>query len=611
MKYKLSLRIENISNMKNKLISIILLVFLAIFTSCSKINLFSKTETPHHYNILKIINDTMTNNPKYALELLNSIDQTTLEYDFSIQEFHEYQILLSEANYKNFINQTNYDEITKANKYFDSLSVQYPKNIDIRYLNAKSHYYKAVGLEELEKTKEAFNDYLKSLELLDEIYLKENKINEKLSNNIKHFKALIYTRLGDILYWHDVYNPAIECITNANKLFSEENNQNALSRNNIILAVIYGLNYNHDKALYHLSIADSILEANNVSTSLKNDIERVKASVMYNIGYKDDAFNSIIKQYKTLENPEQIMEAAGVLGDMYYSKKIYDSAIYYYEKYFPNNKFSKINAANNIIEISIITGDDELIAKYAPSLAEETNKEIMLSSIKTELSSLYHQYYTNKNDYKFYTKLFKHLILISIIAVVFFIFGLNLITLKKKRYNKEISEKSEYINLLQKKINNASSENKHIKLQIKNLEDEIIDIKNKNSINYISFEQKIESIKNQPIYKRLQDISTDSTIKTNTLYPDLQLTTFEQKELIELFNTTFDNGFSKIISEHSGLKYYDMLYFCLYIIGLDEKRISAVTGKTYNAIWNRTKKIQEILGSDKKIKDIIKKELNY
>ena len=35
------------------------------------------------------------------------------------------------------------------------------------------------------------------------------------------------------------------------------------------------------------------------------------------------------------------------------------------------------------------------------------------------------------------------------------------------------------------------------------------------------------------------------------------------------------------------------------------------TGKTYNAVWNRTKKIQEILGSDKNIKDIIKKELKY
>jgi hypothetical protein len=95
------------------------------------------------------------------------------------------------------------------------------------------------------------------------------------------------------------------------------------------------------------------------------------------------------------------------------------------------------------------------------------------------------------------------------------------------------------------------------------------------------------------------------------LYPDLQLNNIEQTDLIELFNNALDNGFNQILSEHSGLKHYDLLYFCLYIIGLDEKHISAVTGKTYNAVWNRTKKIQEILGSDKNIKDIIKKELKY
>ena len=121
----------------------------------------------------------------------------------------------------------------------------------------------------------------------------------------------------------------------------------------------------------------------------------------------------------------------------------------------------------------------------------------------------------------------------------------------------------------------------------------------------------IDSIKNNPLYKKLYDISINSNIKTNTLYPDLQLNNLEQKTLIELFNTTFDNGFNQIISDHNGLKYYDSLYFCLYIIGLDEKHISAVTGKTYNAIWNRTKKIQKIFGSDKKIKDIIKKKLKY
>ncbi len=598
--------------MKRVFLSIFFAIISGIFSiSCSKVNIFSKTETPYHYEILKIINDTITNHPEEALKLLNKIDNLIVENDFSEQEYHEYQILLSEVNYKNFYNQTNHNEVINASNYFDSLTLLYPKDLEIIFLNAKALYYKAVGFEELEKTKDAFKSYLKSLELLDNIKPNKMKSNKKQYDEIQHFKALIYTRLGDILYWHDVYDAAIECITNANKLFYIEENQNALSRNNIILAVIYGLNSNHDSALFHLSIADSILEINNIGSTLKNDIERIKASVMYNIGYEEEAFNSVLKQYKTLDNPKQIMEAAGVLGEMYYNKKVYDSAIYYYEKYFPDNKFSKINAANNIIEISIITGDNELITKYAPSLAEETNKEIMLSSIKTELTSLYHQYCIQKNNETFYDNIFKHLIILSIAIFTIFIFGLNIIKLRKKKYNNEISQKSNYINTLQKKIEKTSSENKHIKLQIKNLEDEILDIKNKNRLDYVSFEQKIDSIKDNPIYKRLYDISINNTIKTNTLYPDLQLNNFEQNELIELFNTTFDNGFNKIISDHNGLKYYDLLYFCLYIIGLDEKHISAVTGKTYNAVWNRTKKIQEILGSDKKIKEIVKNELKY
>ena len=591
----------------------LLLLFLSIlfFTSCSKINLYSRTETPYHYGILKTINDTITDNPEDAIELLKQLDNAIIKNDFSEQEYHEYQILLAEANYKNYYSQTNYTEITNAHDYFDSLVSAYPRNAEITYLYSKASYYKAVGLEEQEKIQEAFQYYLKSLESLDNIRLNKKITSEKLYNETIHFKALIYTRLGDLLYWYDVYDAAIECITNANELFILENNRNALSRNNIILAVIYGLNLNHDKALYHLSIADSIFKINNIDVLLKNDIERIKASVMYNIGYKEEAFNSIIKQYKTLENPNQIMEVAGVLGDMYYDRNIYDSAIYYYEKYFPDNKYSKINAASNIIEISIITGNNELITKYAPSLAEETNKEIILSSIKNELISLYHEYITQKHTDTLYRKIFKNIILLAIIIVACLIFGLNTIKIRKKKYNNDISQKSIYINTLQKKIEKTASENKHIKSQIKNLEEEILDIKNKNDVNYVSFEQKIDSIKNHHIYRKLYEISIDNSIKTNTLYPDLQLNNIEQTDLIELFNNALDNGFNQILSEHSGLKHYDLLYFCLYIIGLDEKHISAVTGKTYNAVWNRTKKIQEILGSDKNIKDIIKKELKY
>lgn len=597
--------------MKMKRFFLLIIALCSFFTSCSKFNLFPQTETHYHHGILKEISDTITNYPEEALTLLNNIDKPIIDNDFSEQEYHEYQILLSEALYKNYHAQTNHNEIVNACSYFDSLSVLYPQNTEITFLFSKALYYKAVGFEELDKTKEAFNSYLKSLESIDKIKLNKKKVNKKQHNEIQHCIALIYTRLGDLLYWHDVYDGAIECISKANELFCLEENQNALSRNNIILAVIYGLNANHDKALHHLSIADSILKINNVEGALKNDIERIKASVMYNVGYKEEAFQSVINQYKTLDDPKQIMEAAGVLGDMYYNKKVYDSAIYYYEKYFPDNKFSKINAANNIIEISIITGNHELITKYAPSLAEETNKEIMLSSIKTELTSLYHQYKIQKDNDSLYNTIYRHLIILSIITIAIFILGLNVIKFKKKKYNKEITQKSNYINTLQKKIEKTSSENKHIKLQMKNLEDEIIDIKNRSRRDYVSFDQKIDSIKEHYIYKRLYNICIDSNIKTNTLYPELQINDFEQKEVIELFNTALDNGFNKIISEHKGLKYNDLLYFCLYIIGFDEKHISAVTGKTYNAVWNRTKKIQEILGSDDEIRNIIENKLKY
>lgn len=536
--------------------------------------------------------------------MLENINEDIIHDKLTTQEYHEYQILLAEAKYKNFLPQCNYKELTDARIYFDSLTSLYKKNNDILYLCSRAYYYMAVCEEEMDKTTEAFKNYLNSLNAIEKINLN----NKNGLYIIKHFKALIYTRLGDILYWHDAYESSIECIENANKLFIlNKNNQNALSRNNIILAVIYGLNNNHDKALYHLYIADSILDNSEIDFTLKNDIERIKASVMYNIGYKDEAFQSVLNQYNTLDNPKQIMEAAGVLGDIYYDKKIYDSAIYYYEKYFPDNKYSKINAANNIIEISIKTGNKELIAKYAPSLAEETNKEIMLSAMKTKLTSLYHQYKTNVQNKLFYNKLIKHFALLLFFTLTIFFFGLNMIKLKKKKIQQEIDEKKKYISVLQEKIDKNSSEKKYIKYRIKNLENEITDIKKQHD--YITFEKKLETIKNDPIYKRLYDISIDNSIKTNTKYPELILSQSDQNAIIDLFNNTFDNNLNKIILENDGLKHYDMLYFCLYIIGFDEKHISAVTGKTYNTVWNRTKKIQEILGSEKGIREIIKNKI--
>ena len=140
----------------------------------------------------------------------------------------------------------------------------------------------------------------------------------------------------------------------------------------------------------------------------------------------------------------------------------------------------------------------------------------------------------------------------------------------------------------------------------KNLEKELQDIKTKKYLTHAPFDMKLKDLMEIPLCQKLHEISQDINIKTNVEYPDLRLSEETQKELIDLFNKIFDNIFNKIIAEHEGLKQQDNLYFCLYLLGMNEKHISAVTGKSYNAIYNRTKRIQEILGSEKSIRDILR-----
>lgn len=589
--------------MKKKLFYLLILTILTsvVLTSCSRFNLFTEETTPYHYDILKNVNININDNPEHALSLLEDFYQ---KYDLELlskAEYFEYNILLSEARYKCNMEHINESTLREAILYFDSLNTLYPNNTDVLFLNAKAHYYLGVGKEENERYKDAFVNYLESIRLL-------NKINFfKTSDNfINHFKALTLVRLSDILYWLDAYVPSIECLNDANKLFEKENNYHAMARNNVIMSIMYAQNYDYSIALRHLSIADSLATVCYDDPLIRNEIVRMNASIMYNMGYHKEPFDIMLKQFNTLESETQKMEVAGVLGDIYYDLGILDSALYYYEYYLPDNRFSKIDAANHIIEIALKTGNNELVTKYAPILNEETNNELMLSTIKTEITSMYEQYKIESHNIHIYSRVLMCLGIILSFTILFFIFGMYLINLKKIKYNKELDEKKFYINSLQEKIDKKSSENKHIKQKIKSLEVELQEIKTKKYLTHAPFDMKLKKLMEHPKCVRLSEICLNNNIKTNTEYPDLLISEAEQKELIDLFNKTFDNAFNRIISENEGLKYHDSLYFCFYLIGMSEKHISAVTGKSYNIIYNRTKKIQSILGKDKSIREALR-----
>lgn len=571
-------------------------------TSCSKFKLFSETEMPYHFGILNHINKTMSSDPKLALEMLDNFGDSVEMTNLSKAEFYEYHTLLAEARYKCDIQHINNTELIEASAYYDSLTNLYPTNKDVLYQHSRVRYYRGVAEEEHENYKKAFINYLESLEQIESISALQSRNNE-----IAHFNALVYVRLSDILYWLDVYEAGIECLEKANKIFESENNQRALIRNNIMIAMMYGHNYDYDKSFKHLNTADSLLMDYDKDSPLKYDIERIKASILFEMGYYEEPLSRMLNQYNTLESSNLKMEAAGVIGDIYYSLGILDSALYYYEQYFPNNKFSKIHSANHIIEISLQMGNYALITKYAPLLAEDTNKEIMLSSIKTELSSMYEEYKINKHNEIIFKNILLYLGIVLILTLIFFVFGMYLLRLKKNRYDKELNEKKFYINSLQEKIDKKSSENKHIRQKIKSLEGELQDIKTKRYLMHAPFDMKLKKLLDEdPICKCLTDISQDHSIKTNVEYPDLRLNEVQEKEIVNLFNKSFNNAFNRIIADHEGLKQHDNIYFYLYLIGMDEKHISAVTGKTYNTIYNRAKRILEILKSEKTVKETLR-----
>lgn len=45
------------------------------------------------------------------------------------------------------------------------------------------------------------------------------------------------------------------------------------------------------------------------------------------------------------------------------------------------------------------------------------------------------------------------------------------------------------------------------------------------------------------------------------------------------------------------MKRSDVVYCCLYVLGISEVQAAALTGKTYQAVWTRSLKLHDIFGN--------------
>ena len=587
-----------------------LFLLCLMMQSCEHFYLYSEKASPFHYVALKNIVDTMACCPDAALDILIDVSNTVDESKLSKPDYYEYQILIAEALYKNDLIQTNDSAVFEAVRYYDSLAQIYPKNVEVILQKSRAHYYKAVGESEKDDIKNACSDYIIALRTIDEIKEKDRNYN------IDYFNGLIYNRLASIYYYNDAFNLSISLDKMANECFVKSNSIHPIAYNYLCIAKMLSTMDLYDEEENYLNMADSL-----ISNVLKIEDNQLKRKILMErallASYRDNDNKKALelaRQYMSkADGEEERILGHTQLGEIFYKDCQYDSALYYFEKDFSRNHYTMLHCGNRIIEICKIIGDNEKAAYYAPFIAEETNQEFELAPLKAELVAMYEQYEADKHKEEIRNLWLKIIgvLIVLIIALVAVFYVVSII--RKRKHLIEINRKDWYIGTLHGKIKKTKVENEKAKESIKSLEDQLenqpVGQKADTSFEPVSFEEKMRIIKTDELCKKLIAIS-QMNIKTTVKYPELTLGNDERLYLMELFDKELNGALRSIIKEQRRLKKSDELLFCLYLLGLDNKHVAAVTGKSYHNVFVRSQKCLEILGGGEDLQEAIIKAIS-
>ena len=162
--------------------------------------------------------------PETALSKLQNISNSANQELSSL----EYSILLAEALYKNYLPQSNFDDIKAIDDYIET------EKSTPNYLRAKAHYYHAVGLAERDDIAGTCEHYLKALEILSEI---KNPDYEQT-----RFIFLTYTRLGELFLKENYGDIAIVKFKHALKYAKLLDNKLGISNTLKLIGNTYHIN---------------------------------------------------------------------------------------------------------------------------------------------------------------------------------------------------------------------------------------------------------------------------------------------------------------------------------------------------------------------------------
>ena len=491
--------------------------------------------------------------------------------------FHESQIRLADSLYKNYLPQSNFEEVKAAMEFFDSIRNEelairnYGRRKAIpnstflipNYQSAKAHYYHAVGLTEKDDIVGACEHYLIALEIMEDMMAKDKSLKTKGKKSVDNqedyekirFVALIYTRLGELFHNEACTSIAKEAYKNCIIRYMSLNDTIAFANCYKQLGETYIMEDNYDSSLYfYKKSIESLYSKNN---QIARDSWKGISAILHHYGEIDSSYRIIYNLISTTNGDEQYAYKTQ-LAQMYYKDEVYDSALLYFKDVLNrDNKYTKISSANYISKIYSGKGEVEKSNYFQNLYSDELIEEFNRTSQKSQLMKLYNDYiykkkFSAKSDKRNYSS-----ILIIILPLCLFTF---LIFLKHR---------------LKKNVDNSH------KTCAKTFKDCIDEFKKE-----IIF-TKIRSVKNEYI----------KSTETNG-YKELQLSKDDKEIFIDSINKCFNEYATKLAQQYPSLNTIDLIYCCLVFLGLENKEIGALMGVQYQSVKDRLRKLSTTFNTD-------------
>ena len=341
---------------------------------------------------------------------------TRTEYDR-----HYAYLLLAELLFKNDYPQTNRPALLQAVRYFDSLTftlndtpsptrliagtdpLSLTRNDNIVFLAARAHYMNGVGFQEQDSVIEAYSEYIRALEIMENHFpIVETRHGTSLQNiNIPRFMMLIYCRLGGLFSNQYMQEPALYCFKKAlafNRL--EPVFPDDYSNSLYFIGLQYDKLQQWDSAKYYYDEALRLLP--DTSNWLFKVLMSSKANLNYTSSENVEPSVSDLKRIAAKTDSYEKPWHFFLIGQIYYYENLYDSALVYLEPTFEQSKNIETKAlvAKFLHDIYHSRGDTLKASQYAVYHAEHTEQERVKMARVSQLNELFQNYLQKEQEAK-------------------------------------------------------------------------------------------------------------------------------------------------------------------------------------------------------------------